>query len=59
MAFPHPKPGNDKYGNEDIPSRSGVVWNFVERTINIAGYRNGKDEVNQANNRTFGSFLHD
>src|SRR5438552_2694156 len=32
----------------------GVVWKFYKRTINITEYRNGKDEVNPAKNRTFG-----
>src|SRR5689334_11980988 len=44
MAFPHPKPRKDHYGNEEIPSRPGVVWNLFKRTINIADYRNAEDD---------------
>jgi len=59
MAFPHPQSRKDHYRNKDKPSSGGVVWNFVKRTINIAEYRNTKDEVNPANNRTFGGIFHD
>src|SRR5207248_223317 len=59
MAFPHPKSREDHYRNEDIPSSGGIVWNLVKRTINIAEYRNGKDEVNPAKNRTFDALVHD
>src|SRR5713226_5746793 len=55
MAFPHPQSRKDHYRNEDKPSRSGVVWNLVKRTINITDYRNGKDDVNPAKNPTFGA----
>src|SRR6202171_3453979 len=58
MAFPHPKSRQDKYRNEDKPSSGGVVWNLFKRTINITEYRNGKDDVNPAKNRTFGGFFH-
>ena len=59
MAFPHPQSGKDKYRNEDKPGGRSIVWNLVKRTINITDYRNGQDEVNPANNRTFGGVLHD
>src|SRR5438876_7715370 len=59
MAFPHPKPRKDKYGNEHKPSRGRVVWNLFKRTINITDYWNGQDEVNPANNRTFSGLFHD
>src|ERR1035438_2441449 len=59
MAFPHPKSRKDNYRNEDKPSSGGVVWNLFKRTINITEYRNGQDDVNPANNRTFGDFFHD
>jgi len=32
----------------------GLVWNFFKRIINITDYRNAKDNVNPAKNRTFG-----
>src|SRR5580704_5923171 len=36
MAFPHPKPREDNYRDEEKPSNGGVVWNLVKRTINVA-----------------------
>jgi hypothetical protein len=59
MAFPHPRSRNDKYRNEDKPNSGGVVWNFFKRTINITEYRNAKDDVNPAKNRTFAALVHD
>jgi hypothetical protein len=58
MAFPHPQSRKDHDWKEDKPSCGGVVWNFFKRTINIAEDRNGKDDVNPANNRTFSGILH-
>src|SRR4029077_17662670 len=52
------KPRKDHYRNEEKPSRPGVVWNLFKRTINITDYRNGEDDVNPANNRTFGGLFH-
>ncbi len=46
-------------GKEDIPSRRGIAWKFFKRTIDIAEYRNAEDDVNPAENRTFGDFFHD
>lgn len=54
MAFPHPKPREDHDRNEEKPSRVGVLWNFVKRTVNISDDRNAKDNVNPAKNRTLG-----
>src|SRR5271169_1268221 len=59
MAFPHPKSREGKYRNEDKSSSGGVVWNLIKRTINITEYRNGKDDVNPAKNRTFSGLFHD
>jgi hypothetical protein len=59
MAFPHPKSRKDHYRNEHKASRAGVVRNLLKRTINITEYRNGKDDVNPANNRTFRGLVHD
>src|SRR5947208_13126479 len=59
VAFPHPQSRKDHYRKEDKPSYGGVVWKFFKRTINIAEYRNAKDDVNPAKNRTFGILVHD
>jgi hypothetical protein len=59
MAFPHPKSSKNKYRNGDKPNHGGVVWKFFKRTINITDYRNAKDDVNPAKNRTFGGIIHD
>src|ERR1700704_3266812 len=59
MAFPHPKSRKDKYRKEDKPNSGGAIWNFFKRTINITEYRNAKDDVNPAKNRTFGGIFHD
>src|SRR5580693_3547028 len=58
MPFPHPQSRKDKYRNEDKPSSGGVVWNLVKRTVNVTDYRNAQDDVNPANNRTFGGITH-
>src|SRR5258708_31734349 len=59
MAFPHPQSRKDHYRKEDIPRWGGIVWKFFKRTINIPDYRNGKDDVNPAKNRTLGGIFHD
>src|SRR5438045_2691160 len=59
MAFPHPQSRKDHYRNEHKPSRAGVVWNLVKRTINVTDYRNAKDNVNPAKNPTFCGLVHD
>jgi hypothetical protein len=58
MAFPHPQSRKDHYRNEDKPSSGSIVWNLVKWTIDITEYRNGKDDVNPAKNRTFGGLFH-
>src|SRR3989442_9483023 len=58
VAFPHPQSRKDHYRKEDKPSCGGVVWKFFKRTINIAEYRNAKDDVNPAKNRTLGGSIH-
>jgi hypothetical protein len=50
MTFPHPESGKEKGRNEDKASREGVLGNLVEWTIDIAGYGDGKDDVNPAKN---------
>ena len=58
MAFPHPQSRKDYYRKEDIPSWPGIVWKFFKRTIDIAEYRNAKDDVNPAKNQTLSSTIH-
>jgi hypothetical protein len=53
MAFPHPKSRKDKYRNEDKPSRPGVVWNLIKRTVNVTDYGDGHYDVNPAKNCTY------
>ena len=59
MAFPHPQSGKDNYRDRDEPNDGRVVRKFFKRTVNISDYRNGKDDVNPAKDRTFGGFIHD
>jgi hypothetical protein len=59
MAFPHPQTRKDKCREEDIPDKRSVLWNFFERTINIPKYRNAKDYVSPAKDRTFDALVHD
>jgi hypothetical protein len=58
MAFPHPKSRkeNDRKGN--ISNHGSVIWEFLERTINISDYRDAKDDMNPAKNRTFDGVIH-
>jgi len=58
MAFPHPQSRKDHYRKEEIPSWGSIVWKFFKRTINVTEYRNGKDDVNPAKNRTLGGSIH-
>ena len=59
MALLYPKSRKDEYRNGNKPNNGGIVWKFFKRTINITDYRNAKDEVNPAKNRTFGGIYHD
>ncbi len=58
MAFPHPQARKNHYRKKDKPSSGCIVWKFFKRTINVAEYRNGKDDVNPAKNRTLGALVH-
>jgi hypothetical protein len=58
MAFPHPQSGKDHDREKDKPSRRSITRKFVERTVNVAEYWNGKDEVNPAKNHSFGGVTH-
>ena len=59
MALPHPQSRKNHYRKEDKPNSRGVIWNLFKRTINVADYRNGKDDVDPAKNRAFGGLIHD
>ena len=59
MAFPHPQSRKDHYRKEDKPSCGGVAWKFFKRTIDVTEYRNTKDDVNPAKNRTLRALVHD
>src|SRR5579884_1980674 len=52
VTLPHPQSRKDHDRNENKPCREGIAWNFVERAINIAQYREGKDDVNPAKDPT-------
>ena len=58
MAFPHPQSRKDHYRKEYIPGGGSIVWKFFKRTINITEYRDAKDDVNPAENRTLGGSIH-
>jgi hypothetical protein len=59
MPLPHPQSRKDHYREEHKPSCGGIVWKPFKRTINVTEYRNAKDQVNPAKNRTFGGIFHD
>src|SRR5208282_5458048 len=59
VAFPHPQPRKEQDRKNDIANREGVVWSIRRRIINVTEYRNAKDNVNPAKNRTFSRFFHD
>jgi hypothetical protein len=59
MTFPHPQSRKDKDRNGDKSNHGSVVWQFLERTINITGDRNAEDDVNPAKDRTLGRIIHD
>src|SRR5687768_16541639 len=58
LALPHPQSRQHQHGKEDVPGRCGVLRKVLERTVNVAGDRNGKDDVNPAEDRTFGGAVH-
>ena len=58
MAFPHPQSRKDHDGNEDKPGPESVAGKFVKRTVNITKYRNGKNDVYPAKNRTCDALTH-
>src|SRR5262249_6832961 len=45
MAFPHPQARHDHDREEDVPGRCCIVRQDFERAIDIAGDRNGADDV--------------
>ena len=52
MALPHPQSRKDHYRKEDKPDKWCVLWQVFKRTLNITEYRDAKDDVNPAPNRT-------
>jgi hypothetical protein len=58
LAFPHPQSRKDNYRKGDIPNNGGVIRNLFKRTVNITDYRNAKDDVNPAKNRTLSGIFH-
>src|SRR5277367_721182 len=52
MPFPHPQSRKNHDRNEDKPGLEGVAWQFVKGTVNITEYRDGKNDVNPAKNRS-------
>ncbi len=58
MAFPHPKSCQDNNRKGNKPNNWRVIREFFERTINVTGYRDGKDNVDPAENRAFGAVIH-
>src|ERR1041384_8831216 len=54
----HPISRQDNYRSKDKPSDRGVVWKFSKRTVNVSENGNRNDQVNPAQNRTFGGGLH-
>jgi hypothetical protein len=58
MTLPHPKSRQDKDGNGNKPNHGSVVRKLDKRTIDIADYRNAKDNVNPAKNRAFRCVSH-
>src|SRR2546423_3457963 len=59
MAFPHPQSRQQHDGKEYQPGCGGVIRKDFKRTIDIADDWNAADDVNPANNRTFGGISHD
>jgi hypothetical protein len=59
MALPHPQSRKEHKRNDDISNTGCVCWKYVKRAINIPEYRYAEDEVNAANNCTFGGIFHD
>src|SRR6266566_627781 len=58
MAFRHPHSRKDNYRKGDKPNNGGVIWKLFKGTINVTNYRNAEDDVNRAENRTFGGVSH-
>src|SRR5882757_4594307 len=58
MAFPHPQSRKHNYRKSYITNNGGIVRKLFKGTINVTDYRNGEDDVNRAENRTFGGVSH-
>lgn len=59
MALPHPQARQDEDGKEDEPSRPGVLGNVFKRAVYISGDRDRQDDVDGAEDCTFGGGGHD
>jgi hypothetical protein len=59
MAFPHPDSREEEDGKEDKPNGGGVLRDFFVRTVNITEYRDAKDDVDPAKDRTFDTLFHE
>src|SRR5258707_8512045 len=59
VTFPHPQSRKKQYRKKDIPNRGGVIWSVRRRIINVTEYRDAKDNVNPAIDRTFSGLFHD
>jgi hypothetical protein len=51
MAFPHPQSRKDHDWYENIARLEGIVWQPLERTVNVTEDRNTEDEMNPAEDR--------
>src|SRR5262249_47053989 len=58
MTFPHPQSRKHNCRKCDISNNGSIVWEFFKWTVNVADYRNSKDDVDRAKDRTFGSISH-
>src|SRR5262249_20880309 len=59
MALPHPQARQHHDRKEDEPGRCCVVRQDVKRAVDIAGDRNGADDVNPADDHALGGISHD
>src|SRR6478735_11197117 len=58
MTFPHPETGEKHHGKEHVAGRGRVVRKHLERAVDVADDRNGADEVDPAEDGTFGGLCH-
>ena len=58
MAFPHPQPCEDHARKEDVAGGRSVAGKLFKRAVNVAQYRNAKQDMNPAENRTLSGTRH-